>query len=157
MNKYTLILILFLLGGCEVNHRAQAAQEELVGVVTSHALLEQYPQFKTEYDKYQPSAADLAAVQNLEGKKLLVLFGTWCHDSVREVPRLLKLLDKSAVKLEEVQLVAVNHNKQEPSNLHTQYNLKYTPTIILLDGERELGRIIETPVVSLSQDLAGFL
>jgi thiol-disulfide isomerase/thioredoxin len=156
MNKYTIILILLLISGCEVNHRAQAAQKEIAGVVTSHTLLEQYPRFKTEYDKYQPSATDLAAVQKLEGKKLLVLFGTWCHDSVREVPRLLKLLDESEVKLQDVQLVAVNHNKQDPSNLHTKYRLKYTPTIILLDGEQELGRIIETPEVSLGHDLAGF-
>ena len=157
MNKYTLILILFLLGGCEINHSAVASQDDLAGVVTRLTLLEQYPQFKTEFDNYQPSATDLVAVQSLQGKKLVVLFGTWCHDSEREVPRLLKLLDKSAVKLKDVQLVAVNHDKQEPSNLHSLYNLKYTPTIILLDGNHELGRIIEKPIVSLGQDLAGFL
>ena len=157
MNKYALILILFLLGVCQTNHAAQAPPAEFIGVVSHLALLEQYPEFKTEFDNFQPTASDLVAVQSLEGKKLVVLFGTWCHDSVREVPRLLKLLDSSAVKLQDVQLIAVNHNKQDPSNLHTQYSLKYTPTIILIDGERELGRIIETPVVSLSQDLAGFV
>jgi thioredoxin 1 len=157
MNKYIIIIALFLLTGCHTGHSKEAVLKPLEGVVASHALLKQHPEFKAEFDDYQPSEAELAAVQKIRGKKLVVLFGTWCHDSAREVPRLLKVLEKSAVKLGEIQLVAVNYNKQEPSNLHRIYELKYTPTIILLDGDQELGRIIEKPLVSLGEDLAGFL
>ena len=157
MNKYIIIIALFLLTGCLTSHAKQTALKPLEGIVASHVLLKQYPEFKTEFDDYQPSEPELTAVQKIRGKKLVILFGTWCHDSAREVPRLLKLLKKSAVKLSDVQLVALNYNKQEPSNLHRIYELKYTPTIILLDGDQELGRIIEKPVVSLGQDLAGFL
>jgi hypothetical protein len=88
---------------------------------------------------------------------LLVLFGTWCHDSEREVPRLLKLLDLSDVELESLSLHGVNYNKQEPNNLHRQYDLKYSPTIILLQGEDELGRIVEKPILSIGEDLASFV
>ncbi|MFT4937590.1 MAG: thioredoxin 1 [Paraglaciecola sp.] len=157
MNKVIVIIVLFLLTGCQTIHAIQAPQKDLTGIVTSHTLLEQYPEFKTEFDNYQPSAVELEAVQTIQGKKLVVLFGTWCHDSVREVPRLLKLLEISAVKLSDVQLIAVDYNKQDPSDLHQIYRLKYTPTIILLDGDQELGRIIEKPLVSLASDLAGFL
>jgi thioredoxin 1 len=88
---------------------------------------------------------------------LVVLFGTWCHDSVREVPRLLKLLDVSGVKLKSLSLHGVNYNKQEPNNLHRQYDLRYSPTIILLQGDAELGRIVEKPMASLGEDLAEFV
>jgi hypothetical protein len=73
------------------------------------------------------------------------------------VPRLLKLLDLSGVELQSLSLHGVNYNKQEPNDLHRKYDLRYTPTIILLQGENELGRIIEKPVTSLGEDLARFV
>jgi hypothetical protein len=36
-------------------------------------------------------------------------------------------------------------------------SLTYSPTIILLQGEDELGRIVEKPMISLGEDLAGFV
>jgi len=70
------------------------------------------------------------------------------------VPRLLKLLDSSGVQLDSLSLHAVNQTKQSPDEIHRKYDLMYTSTIILLDGEQELGRIVEKPQVSLAQDLA---
>lgn len=93
-------------------------------------------------------------MQALQGLSLLVLFGSWCHDSEREVPRLLKLLNQSGVKLQSLQLHAVNQQKQHPAQLHLQYQLQYTPTIVVLQGNTELGRIVERPIVSLAADLA---
>lgn len=127
------------------------------GAISASQLITQYPQFNTTYEQYQPSSAEIRAIKSLSGKSLLVLFGTWCHDSEREVPRLLKLLDVSGVKLKKLSLHGVNYNKQEPTNLHRQYDLKYSPTIILLQGEVELGRIVETPILSLGEDLASFV
>ena len=93
-------------------------------------------------------------MKKLEGLSVLVLFGTWCHDSERDVPRLLKLLEQSQVKIKELKLVGVNYNKQDPEGLHRDFDLRYTSTIILLDGDRELGRIVERPNVSIGEDLA---
>jgi thioredoxin 1 len=126
-------------------------------MILASKLINDYSQFRTTYEQYQPSLAEIAAVRFLSGKSLVVLFGTWCHDSVREVPRLLKLLDVSGVKLKSLSLHGVNYNKQEPNNLHRQYDLRYSPTIILLQGDAELGRIVEKPMASLGEDLAEFV
>ena len=67
------------------------------------------------------------------------------------------MLDLSGVDLKSLSLHGVNYNKQEPTNLHRQYDLRYSPTIILLQGEKELGRIVEKPMASLAEDLAGFV
>ncbi|WP_166838506.1 hypothetical protein [Rheinheimera pleomorphica] len=93
-------------------------------------------------------------MQALSGTSLVVLFGSWCHDSEREVPRLLKLIDQSGVELESLQLQGVDRRKQHPENLHNQFALRYTPTIIVLRDGNELGRIIEKPQRSLAADLA---
>lgn len=127
------------------------------GQIQSQDLLNKNTVFAKEYAAYQPTEVELAAMQRLAGKSIIVLFGEWCHDSEREVPRLLKLIDSAGVSLASVELYAVDFKKQEPSGSHERYGLQYTPTIILLDNQTQLGRIIERPVVSLAEDLAGFL
>ena len=155
----TLFLAILMIAslGCNSTEPPLAKSEPFIGVISENQLIKQYPEFRAVYEQYQPSSAEIAAVQSLSGKSLVVLFGTWCHDSEREVPRLLKLLDVSGVELQSLSLHGVNYNKQEPNDLHRKYDLRYTPTIILLQGEDELGRVIEKPVTSLGEDLAGFI
>ena len=155
----TLFLALLIIAsiGCSSTEQPLAKSEPFTGVISGSQLIEEYPEFRAVYEQYQPSSAEVAAVQSLSGKSLVVLLGTWCHDSEREVPRLLKLLDLSGVELQSLSLHGVNYNKQEPNDLHRKYDLRYTPTIILLQGENELGRIIEKPVTSLGEDLARFV
>ena len=133
------------------------AREEVVGLIDSQALLAQFPQFNDQYQNYSPTPLELQAIKRIEGKALVVLFGTWCHDSVREVPRLLKTLALADVNLSALQLLAVDTDKQLPGAAQRAYDLLYTPTFILFEGERELGRVIERPTVTLAQDLAALL
>ncbi|MGB0924391.1 MAG: thioredoxin, partial [Pseudoalteromonas shioyasakiensis] len=57
------------------------------------------------------------------------------------------------VQLGSLKLVAVGYDKLDPAGLAKQYDLMYTPTIIVLDGEKELTRMIEKPKQSLALDL----
>jgi hypothetical protein len=150
-------LLVIVSAGCGSTEQPKAKSEPVTGEISASQLLTEYPQFRSYYEQYQPGASEIAAVKSLSGKTLIVLLGTWCQDSEREVPRLLKLLDLSGVKLESLSLHGVNYNKQEPNNLHQQYDLKYTPTIILMQGENELGRVVEKPMLSLGEDLASFV
>jgi thioredoxin 1 len=157
MKAFLGALLAIVLLGCNATDHNSEGPGLVTGMISASQLLTEYPQFRSAYEQYQPSSTEIDAVKTLVGKSLVVLFGTWCHDSEREVPRLLKLLNLSGVELQNLSLHGVNHNKQEPTNLHRQYNLKYSPTIILLQGQDELGRIIEKPLVSLGEDLASFI
>lgn len=157
--KYLILALALLLTACTslLPHPVGAtnmASADAEGIISKEALLAQYPPFAAEYSRYQPDAAEVQQIQNLQGLQLVVLFGTWCHDSEREVPRLLKLLQQANVATDNLQLQAVNRQKQHPQQLHSYYNLKYTPTIIVLQNGKELGRIIERPQQSLAGDLA---
>ena len=150
-------LLVAFSAGCVSTEQPSPSSEPFTGIISASKLIKEYPQFRSVYEQYQPSSAEITAVKSLSGKSLLVLFGTWCHDSEREVPRLLKLLELSGVELQSLFLHGVNYNKQEPTDLHRQYDLKYSPTIILLQDEIELGRVVEKPMVSLGEDLASFV
>ena len=150
-----LCLVMFLLPALSVCAASQDGDNaDVIGLIPSQQLLSSHPAFAEQYATYETTADDLASMQQLSGSTIVVLFGSWCHDSVREVPRLLKLLDQSGVTLASLQLHAVDRNKQHPGNLHSQYDLRYTPTIIVLRDGKELGRVIEKPQQSLAADLA---
>lgn len=148
-------LVLVLSSIClKVSADSNAVATDAFGRITATELLAEYPAFSAEYAAYHPTPTELQQIQKLNGLTLIVLFGSWCHDSEREVSRLLKLLDSSDVQLAALQLQAVNRKKQHPDQLNTRYELQYTPTIIVLEQDQELGRIIEKPSQSLAEDLA---
>ena len=130
-----------------------AAEAPFSGAITTDVLLSDYDKFNEQYKAFTPTEQDIALMQKLEGKELIVLFGTWCHDSEREVPRLIKLLDESKVQLASIEYVAVGYNKQDDAGIAQANDLQYTPTFIVKQNGKELVRVIEKPTGTLAQDL----
>ncbi|WP_372762425.1 thioredoxin family protein [Pseudoalteromonas sp.] len=121
--------------------------------ISAADLLAQYSDFAKQYHNFTPTEQELALMQKLKNKQVLVVLGTWCHDSAREVPRLLKLLDESQVPLTSLRLVTVNKNKQDDAGVAHANNVQYTPTIIVMQNGKELTRMVEKPAGTLAQDL----
>ena len=125
-----------------------------LGDISQAELLERHEMFKRNYDAYEVTTG----IDGLPGDlEVRILFGTWCHDSEREVPRMLKLLEASGVKQENIRLIALDIRKEEPEGRAKALGVKYTPTFIFFTGGRELGRIIERPVDNLTQDVMALL
>jgi thiol-disulfide isomerase/thioredoxin len=148
--QFLLVLALF------VTPLAMADKGPFVGEISTARLLADYEKFNNEYTAYTPSKDELTKISTLNDKDIVVLLGTWCHDSEREVPRLLKLIAQSKVALKSLTLVAVGYDKRDPQGIAQQYNLRYTPTIIVLENGKEITRMIEKPKVSLASDLGQF-
>lgn len=157
MKNYLILLLVLGLSACQSAQSSQPAVTHHTGLITSSELLAKYPNFAQEYQRYTPSEKEISAIKVIEGKSLMVLLGTWCHDSEREVPRLLKTIDKSGVKGYELKLLAVDFNKQEPSGLYLDYQLRYTPTFVLEENGQPVARVIERPKVTIAEDLAALV
>lgn len=145
----------FFLILCSVN--LNASEDRLpdhVGEISPAKLLASYPEFAKEYANYHPNEEELSAIKVLEGKEVMALFGTWCHDSEREIPRLLKLLDQAQVQPSELILYGVSRQKDDPAGYAEKYGLRYTPTLIVQDQGQEIARIIERPEGKLAADFA---
>jgi tetratricopeptide (TPR) repeat protein len=93
----------------------------------------------------------------LKDKHVEIFMGTWCGDSQREVPRMLKILEYAGVQPVQIKLVMVsNHDssyKQSPGHEEKGKNIHRVPDLLLFDADKEINRIIESPVVSLEKDL----
>lgn len=125
----------------------------LSGSVTTTTLLNRVDEFNQQYQSFTPTKQDIALMQKLKGKELVVLLGTWCHDSAREVPRLIKLLEESKVKLAKISYVAVDYNKHDKAGIAQAHGLKFTPTFIVKQNGKEIARVVEKPLGTLAQDL----
>ncbi len=113
-----------------------------------------------ERDEY---IIDKNAVSELKKKKLnsyniTIFLGTWCEDSHREFPRLMKILDEANYPLDKVKIVAVNRKKESPTGEEVKYNIQKVPTIIVERYGKEIGRIIEMPASGyIERDLVEIL
>ena len=133
--------------------RVDKSKNNLLGDIQIQNLFTEYPLFKSRYDNYE--VTDQINLSDLEDISVVIMFGTWCHDSKREVPRMLRILDSAGVGADQISLIGVDNNKAEPKGREKLYNLRNTPTLILLKNGKEVGRIIERPNVSLEADLIG--
>ncbi|MEP0262645.1 hypothetical protein [Dokdonia sp.] len=114
--------------------------------------------FTKGYDQYIPDAGVINTLQEqLSSYTITAFMGTWCGDSKRETPRLYKILDASQFPLDRLTLIAVARNaeayKQSPGGEHEGMNIHRVPTIIISKNGKEVNRIVESPVVSLEQDI----
>jgi len=132
----------------------------LLGIHTKEDL--QQPPYQEWFNKnYSDYTVDAAAAGQLKSllknKHFEIFMGTWCGDSKREVPRMLKLLEYAGVKSSQIKMVMVdNHDssyKQSSTHEEKNKNIHRVPDLLVYDGEKEINRIIESPVVSLEKDL----
>ena len=154
--KFLILTISIFIAFSFINaDRADKSKNNLLGDIQIQKLFTEYPLFKLRYENY--AVTDQINLSDLDDISVVIIFGTWCHDSKREVPRMLRILDAAGLTLEKISLIGVDINKQEPNGRGEFYNLKNTPTLILLKNGKEVGRIIERPKISLEADLINLM
>jgi thioredoxin 1 len=125
------------------------------GEISAKELITQYKIFANNYQKYQPIAEEINKFKRLDGFELVVFFGLWCHDSQREIPRLLKMIDQSNTYFKSIKLIALDPDKVLSEKFSSNYQVSNTPTIFVVDNRKVIAKIVESPDVSLSADLVG--
>lgn len=99
--------------------------------------------------------------KKLKRHEVLLFLGTWCGDSKREVPRMLKILEVAKFPKEQLKIVALDRRKDNyKKGLRGEekgWDIKRVPTLILLHHGKEVNRIVERPIDSLEEDLLAIL
>lgn len=109
--------------------------------------------FNESYSNYQPDSEILNQLNDyLNNLKIKIVLGTWCGDSREFVPAFLKILDLIKFPAENLEMIGVDRKKKGFANEVDNLDINFVPTYIFFKDEKEIGRIIELPNVTLETD-----
>jgi len=116
---------------------------------------------------YEPLAAPVEFMAASESPvEIEVFFGSWCGDSEEQVPHYLKILSKLETSRAALgrgplpihtRFIGVDREKSEPADQVAGKGIQRVPTFLVYSGGREIGRVTESPVGRLEEDLAALV
>ncbi len=137
---------------------------------TSLGALKQAPfaeWFEKGYNDYSPTPSVVERLttmplqKELSVTKIQIFLGTWCGDSKREVPRMIKVLHKVGVPDTNIEFICLSSAdslyKQSPAHEERGREIYRVPTMIFTQTGKEIGRIVEFPAESLERDVVAIL
>jgi len=117
-----------------------------------------YAPFKAGYDTARVAQEFVAMIRGVhQGIDVTVFFGGWCGDSKREVPRFLRLADEAGIPGERIRFYALDRTKKSADGLTEKFGITLVPTFIFQKDGVEVGRITESPTVTLEADVLKIL
>jgi tetratricopeptide (TPR) repeat protein len=140
---------------------AQQKEQHLWGTVTIDSL-NKAPYdvwFKKNYADYKPNPSVIGQLKGVPMKdfSIKIFFGTWCGDTKREMPRLLKVLDDIGFQKEKITFIALSSAdstyKQSKNREERGYNVFRVGCYIIEKNGVEVNRINEFPTLSMERDL----
>ena len=114
--------------------------------------------YQKEYATYNPDAAVSDSLRSLLNSCRFELFlGTWCGDSRREAPRIMKLMHAMGIKPSAITIIAVGNRdtlyKQSPAHEEQGKEIYRVPHLNIYKNGKEVGRVTETPVKTWERDM----
>jgi thiol-disulfide isomerase/thioredoxin len=160
----SLLIVTTFLVSCKQNNYTEVLDKEgeliLIGKINLQALQkEPYKEwFKNNHDSYQPNMVQLEQLkQQLQEHRIQLFLGTWCSDSQREVPNFIKILEAVEFPISNLEMVAMDREKEIPAEEKKAWNITYVPTFIIVKDGKEVNRIVEMPLETLEKDMLKIL
>lgn len=130
----------------------------LIGPVERERIFAVKPTYETAAEKYEPAPEAVAALREVETPtEIRVFFGTWCHSCKEFVPPLIGILDAAGSDRFTAHFIGVDEDLTEPADEIERSYVSTTPTIVVLQNGREIGRIENEPLESIEVDLVAIL
>ncbi|WP_077341265.1 thioredoxin family protein [Pseudocolwellia agarivorans] len=150
ISKIIVLIGFILLASCTSG--TSTSGNTMSGIITKDNLLASETSFNQSYQAFLISEKDKLQVNGWpRDLHIDIYFGAWCHDSQREVPKILSILDNNPNVT--FQLIALDIEKKDPEHLAKKNNIKYTPTFVVFLAGKEIGRIVERPTQSIINDI----
>ncbi len=130
----------------------------LIGRIPTADLSAKKPDYAFAAKQYTPDAKAIETLKAVKGDtRIVAFFGSWCSHCKHWVPGLLKTLEASGNAKLTPEFYGISEDMAEPGAELKQYGVTKTPTFIVIQGGKELGRIEEEPTTTVEGDLARLL
>jgi len=114
--------------------------------------------YTPEYATYAPDAEIISKLKQVGTDwQVHIVLGTWCSDSQREVPRFYRIMDVCGFPEQLITMYGVGRDKQAGESDISDLKVTLVPTFVFFREGKEIGRIIESPLTSLEEDMLGIL
>ena len=155
MKKNYLLFIAILFTSCSQNQN-YLLEEGVVDI----DYLKKSPKtywFNENFENYTVEKINRDNFSELYNYDIEIFMNTLCHDSQREIPRLIKILNELNFPENKLKIILLNPNKESKMGYEVNKNITNTPTIIFNLDNTEVNRIVEFPKESLESDILKIL
>ncbi len=153
-NIFVMCVILIVFSSFLTAEDKEPEEEYKYGKVELIEIYSDSPDWQERAKNYLPEYSDIDYLQKVLGLiKIEVYFGHWCSDSVKNVPAFIKIMEELDNDSYQVEYWSVPEEKEKRKEVNGR-KLEKVPTFIVFFEGKEVGRIIENPLVSIENDLA---
>ena len=162
----TFLVIVSIFPSLQAQDRNKIVQDEetgkpmLIGPCTREAFSDTSFSgwFNSTYDEYDPDSVTVKEIAyNFDSVKTTIVMGTWCSDSREQVPHFFKVMDEAGYPGNNIRMFCVNREKTDSLGDVDSLDIELVPTFIFYHKGREIGRITETPMQTMEEDIYGIL
>ena len=152
MRNYFLALLLLIFNSCNesLNYNLKDGEVDKDYLFNS----KNTKWFPKNYDLYK---SDIFLSENnfdnIDNFIIELYMGITCHDSEREIPRLIKILDEINFPDNQLNIFLLKRDKTSDYEYEKGKNITNTPTIIFYKDSIEINRIVEFPIETLERDI----
>jgi dipeptidyl aminopeptidase/acylaminoacyl peptidase len=139
----------------------------LFGEVRRAEIEREIPAWRSDDAEYVPDSLAVARIAGgLDDVRIICIFGTWCSDSRREVPRLWTILDEAGFPESSLEMYAVASSRftrdmplpagalDWSKDVKSRYGVTAVPTVVIERSGVEIGRITEKPEGLLEENVS---
>ena len=138
--------------------KVHAQSSEILGPVSKEEIIANDRIYDIYIKRYEPEEEALQYLATYQDSvKLLVFMGSWCRESKKYIPGLMKTVQLANNNVIALEYIGVDQQKKYPEELLKKFDIEYIPTIVVLKGNKEVGRIIEKPHQLIETDLVQIL
>jgi len=130
----------------------------LLGPAPLKQILELKPSYALAAQLYKPDPTKLALIRSVTHQtEIHVYFGTWCLLCKRLLPGFIRTIELAANPRILITYIGVDEDITRPEAELERDHITKSPTILVLQEGREIGRIEEKTDTTIEADLAGIL
>jgi thiol-disulfide isomerase/thioredoxin len=142
---------------CTEDKEMIIGRTNLDAIKQNHVFWSEYLHNYEQYVVDEPVVEEI--IQLLQGRKIsaTVVLGTWCGDSKEQFPVFEKIIEKIPQNRLFVDIIGVDRDKLAADMDISSFGIEFVPTYIFYEEDKEIGRIVETPSITMEKDILEIL